>query len=337
MDLTSILTQLIPMNAGIQTEVGIPDNSINSLNGEFIELFNELSIDINNGYNKSLEEEGSDKDVKDNEIPASNNNLNNLTSMGLSHTIISNNEQTGNNITEGFDKINEIGEKKIDSVQYLLESDGHLVKTTDNLNEYFLKKDTVFDKEDKLAKILQDTVTPNASLYINEDDTSLFGQPNNKKSNDTNNNDYFILNNESIKEGEINNNSQNNSLPDRTTVTDKDILKQIKDGIKSSSTSHSMQIMLKPQSLGKVNLNVKFYNNALHLDVFVENSLTQEVLEKNIGAVLGQIATSDLVKIDRISIKKISDIFDDDNCFKPSSIVKKGRTIPVTGISNIKK
>lgn len=210
------------------------------------------------------------------------------------------------NIEQQFDKNIKIGTKKINSVKCYLNSSEGSDFSVDSLDAegIYLKSDS--------SESNTDLEFLNFTTNVNEisPDTSQNNQE--KKSASEHQLDKFLLGQDfSTIDNETYTTKDTNLINQEHITTEKEILKQIKEGLNSNSTSRSIQVMLKPSTLGKVNINLKFFNNTLHINLFVENSLTEEVLKQNITQVLEMIDPSSLIKVEKVNIKKFSDLYND--------------------------
>lgn len=182
-------------------------------------------------------------------------------------------------------KNSEIGEKNIDSVKYSL--DNNIIKKSD-----YLFKNSVTELSTNQKDILNNTE---------------FTENHNLEGEFIRDTDYMNTNFE-LEETILNSQTDSEIQSNEISENQKEIFKQIKEGIRGSSTSRSMQFMLKPNHLGKVNLNLKFFNNAMHINVFVENDNVENLIKQNIEQIISTVNPTGTINIGSINVSKIEDI-----------------------------
>ena len=183
-------------------------------------------------------------------------------------------------------KNDEIGEKKIDSVKCSLGN--NLSASIDDL----LKRD-IADFSKTNQKTLNDREF--TEEFISED---LSGDID------------FLETNLDFKKINSNDQADNGMQSKDIEANQKEIFKQIKEGVRGNSATRSMQIMLKPHHLGKVNLNLKFFNNAMHINVFVENENVENLLRQNLEHLINSVNPAGTINIGSITISKIEDLLE---------------------------
>lgn len=183
-------------------------------------------------------------------------------------------------------KNDEIGEKKIDSVKCSLGN--NLSASIDDL----LKRG-IADFSKTNQKTLNDREF--TEEFISED---LSGDID------------FLETNLDFKKINSNDQADNGMQSKDIEANQKEIFKQIKEGVRGNSATRSMQIMLKPHHLGKVNLNLKFFNNAMHINVFVENENVENLLRQNLEHLINSVNPAGTINIGSITISKIEDLLE---------------------------
>ena len=198
-------------------------------------------------------------------------------------------------------KNDEIGIKNLDSVKYSLSNqiESDILYNENTTNELFIKDNNFSIKE---TLTLSDNIKNKDENIIESSHSTIEEQ---SVENENYDGEFITLNREQVLNSEdMQGQSQIIESPD------KEILKQIKQCLSSNSATRNIQVMLKPHTLGKVNINFKFFNNALHVNVYVENSITEDALRQNLSQISEIINPNGLVKIEEINIKKISDLSD---------------------------
>ena len=191
------------------------------------------------------------------------------------------------NLDNSFFKNTEIRTNKLDSVQYSL----------DTTNQESTEKIILTNLKNSIeSKHINDISLNELNSYENIESERLdFLETDFKASSKE------VTIQQSQEENQINN----------SEVSKENILKQIKEGLNSNSTSRNIQILLKPHTLGKVNFNLKFYNNTLHVNIFVENNITEEVLKQSLSEVAHIINSTGDINIGKINITKNDETLDE--------------------------
>ena len=101
------------------------------------------------------------------------------------------------------------------------------------------------------------------------------------------------------------------------------ILEQFKEGIQSTSTPKHIQIILKPRSLGTLNVNIKFINQSMHVDIYVDSDEIQKVLSANLSEVEYLLNPDNSLNIDNINILKKQDKIIKENYDYKKQLFKK--------------
>lgn len=101
------------------------------------------------------------------------------------------------------------------------------------------------------------------------------------------------------------------------------ILEQFKEGIQSTSTPKHIQIILKPRTLGTLNVNIKFINQSMHVDIYVDSDEIQKVLSTNLSEVEYLLNPDNSLNIDNINILKKQDKIIKENYDYKKQLFKK--------------
>ena len=115
------------------------------------------------------------------------------------------------------------------------------------------------------------------------------------------NHDEGLVSNKNTFEEELLKASESEELSDN-------ILKQIDSGLKTSSTPRNMNIMLKPQQLGNVNVKIKFLPTGMHIEIIVDNDVTQDAIMNNLSKLEHIISPNNDLNIASINISQRKDI-----------------------------
>ncbi len=96
------------------------------------------------------------------------------------------------------------------------------------------------------------------------------------------------------------------SIADSETI-ESSILKQLKEGLDKTSTLKNMTIMLKPQHLGTVNLNIKFLPSGMQINIFVDTDMARQAIENNINNLENLFSPNNEITIAGLNISKRED------------------------------
>ena len=266
--------------------------TLDILSNEFELQEYEVDREITEIINEEIEEEEeiTNDNIKQGTSEKTINSIKEVNAINLeSNTQIYNSLNSNTQIYNSLNsnsKNDEIGEKKIDSVKCSLGN--NLSASIDDL----LKRG-IADFSKTNQKTLNDREF--TEEFISED---LSGDID------------FLETNLDFKKINSNDQADNGMQSKDIEANQKEIFKQIKEGVRGNSATRSMQIMLKPHHLGKVNLNLKFFNNAMHINVFVENENVENLLRQNLEHLINSVNPAGTINIGSITISKIEDLLE---------------------------
>lgn len=166
--------------------------------------------------------------------------------------------------------------------------------------------------ENRTSKSIPQELTENTQIGTNKKDGVKYSIE--SKSNVKEETTQSIEQNTISRKNEISNTESNFNSPEENhseIAKDKhNLFKQIEDGITSSTTSKNINIMLKPKQLGTVNVNLKFINNALELNISVENTLVENTLKENLENLEKLFSSGNIVTINSVNIQTRTDEYD---------------------------
>lgn len=109
-----------------------------------------------------------------------------------------------------------------------------------------------------------------------------------------------------FKDGKLNksNNNQNNISQFKSMIKENDVLKQVKDkiNIKNLTNKNQVEIKLKPESLGKLKIQLSVESNKLIGKILVENNQVQNFLENNLQNLKNNLISKGL-QVDQFSVE----------------------------------
>lgn len=194
-------------------------------------------------------------------------------------------------------KIAKSGMEIVDDVKYKLEKEYKLN------GEYMNDVDSITSDNGFIEEI----ENTSKDITIKIKDNSIFNQTD---STENRNQEEFL-------DGDINDlnilEKQEASLEDEIAnlVNDKseasNILNQLKEGLQSTSTPKHIKIILKPRTLGTLNVNIKFINQSMHVDIYVDSDDIKNILLKNLSEVEYLLNPDNSLNIENINIIRKQD------------------------------
>lgn len=196
-------------------------------------------------------------------------------------------------------KITQSGKEILDDVKYILSEE-----VTSSNNDFDIETNNLIDNDESDFNIEMNKAIDIIESNINED-------------NFFKNNEQDFQNTEELLEGDIN--DLNILETTKTTLEEEirelvqddakasDILEQFKEGLQNTSTPKHIQIILKPRSLGTLNVNIKFINQSMHVDIYVDNDDIQKILSKNLSEIEYLLNPDSSINIDNINIIRKQD------------------------------
>lgn len=264
------------------------DNELSNKDNELSNIEDELSniediTYINSTNNSSAKDNNSSKENKEDDT----NKQNKLEYKNDIHT-----HNTNQAITtmDGFDtqKNLQIGVNNEDDLKYSLEHNSNIFT-----NKIDIEKTKDLNKSQNLDF--------EKSMLLEDDKESYDFDINEGEFKVMDNHDEGLVSNKNTFEEELLKASESEELSDN-------ILKQIDSGLKTSSTPRNMNIMLKPQQLGNVNVKIKFLPTGMHIEIIVDNDVTQDAIMNNLSKLEHIISPNNDLNIASINISQRKDI-----------------------------